>query len=454
MVSAIIAFAGLLVTAQVDVKVVRDRVSGRKLDNRALHFDVERYVLPNGLVVLLSPDPTAASAVVNMTFRAGTLYEPPERAGMAHMVEHVMLRGRTPDTDYVAMLETQGVLFLNAFTTPDLMSFELEVVPSAVPLAIWVNTDRLATLPSKLDASDLGRHRRVVDVERVQRLVDVPFGALEMAIFRKLFPDPHPLRAAVIGRMTELDNVTLADVKAFARRYLVPANGVLTVAGRFDPAEVKAQIEKTLAKLPAGRPARPPRTTRTRGQPNTYRMKERRGRQPRVSIVWRLEELSRRTIDALTLGGWLLSNYVDGAFGTQVRAAMHATEGASFFRLDVTLPYDKPVDVTQREAEVFLRYLTAVDMPRDYMNATRLAIDRSLLFETDTMRGRARIATDLELKKEDPTRPEAVSARLWKLDRQAIRQLAWNHLIRGPGRLVIHARPLRPRQPKLSWDQR
>ncbi|MEL7372366.1 MAG: pitrilysin family protein [Myxococcota bacterium] len=436
------------------VASVRDRVGTQKVEPSRLGLNVERLVLGNGLTVLLSPEPTAATAAVNMTFRAGTLFEPQNRAGMAHMVEHVMLRGRTPDTDYVAMLEEHGVVFLNAFTSAEFMSFELEVMPSAVPLAIWVNTDRLATLPQKLEANDLPRHRSVVDVERILRTVDVPFGAIDLAISRKLFPPPHPMRASVIGRPEELEQVTLRDVRTFVARYLVPANAIFTVTGRFDPAEVKAQLEQTLGRLPPGRRAVPPRRSSIEGKPRRYQMREYRARQPRVSVLWRLEGLGQRDRDALTIGGLLLSNYVDGAFGTQVRAGLSPTEGAAFFRLDVTLPYDKPVDAATAEAEVFLRYLTAVDMPRDYFNATRLAVDRMLLFMLDSVRGRAQVITQLELNGEDPTRTEAMSQRLWRLNRQAIRHVAWRYLIRDRGRLVVHARPVRPRLPKLSWEDR
>ena len=411
--------------------------------------------MPNGLVVLLSPDPTAASASVNMTFWAGTLYEPPDRAGMAHMVEHVMLRGLGPPTPTTSRCsKRRASTFLNAFTNPELISFEVEVTPSAVPLALWVHTDRLATLLDKLDPADLERHRSVVDVERVQTHLDIPYGIVEMAIFRKLFPAPHPMRASVIGRHRELKRVTMGDVKSFVRRYLVPANAVLTVVGRFNPDQIKAQIERTLARLAGGQRARPPRQAGIEGMPRTYSMKERRSRKPRVSVLWRLENLGQRTQDALKLGGALLSNYVDGAFGTQVRAGMSSVEGASFFRLDVTLPYEKSVEAASEEAEVFLRYLTAVDMPRDYLNATRLAIDRAFLFSMDTIRGRAAMITGLQMAGEDATRTESLSQRMWALDRQTIRHVAWQHLIRDGKRLVVHARPVRPRQPKLSWEER
>ena len=452
--TSLVTIVALAVPAAPDVAAVGDRVTTHRIDNAALHFDVERWVLPNGLTVLLSADPAAHSASVNMAFRAGTLYEPPNRSGMAHLVEHVMVRGRSPDTDYVAMLERSGLVFFNAFTAAHFMSFEFEVMPLAVPLALWAQCDRLGTLPDRLDAADLGRHQRVVHVERLQRTVDVPFGTVDLEIYRKLFPPPHPLNGAVIGRPQELRQVSMTEIRDFAQRYLVPANGTLVVVGRFDPASVKKQISDCFARLTAGRRAQPPRSAAVEGRPSVYRMRETRARQPRVSVLWRLEGLGRRSSDALTLGGWLLSNYVDGAFGTQVRADLSPVDGASFFRLDVTLPYDKPVNAASEEAEVFLRYLTAVDMPRDYMDATRLAIDRSFLRSVETVRGRANLMAQLELTDEDPTQPEALSARLWALDRQTVRHIAWTRLVRQGRRLVVHARPVRPRKPQLNWDER
>src|SRR5436305_12857734 len=98
------------------------RGEGRKTNARELSVDVQRFELPNGLVVLLAPDPTVSSVMVETTFRAGTLYEPRGRSGMAHLVEHLMATGPTPDTDYAAMLERRGSRLLNASTDFETMA--------------------------------------------------------------------------------------------------------------------------------------------------------------------------------------------------------------------------------------------------------------------------------------------------------------------------------------------
>src|SRR5437870_3479781 len=106
--------------AQQEIRVVPRRSTAADLTPR-----FERYVTGNGLVVLLSPDSRANSVVVDLSFAAGALYQPPGKAGLAHLVEHVFSSGSTPETDYRGMLERRGTLGFNAFTNLDRMSFRV-----------------------------------------------------------------------------------------------------------------------------------------------------------------------------------------------------------------------------------------------------------------------------------------------------------------------------------------
>ena len=121
----------------------------RKAPGRAFALDVQRVVLPNGLVVLLAPDPAVSSVAVWMTFRAGAQHAPEGKSGLAHLVEHVMASGPTPDTDYAALLERRGARWFNATTTFDAMSFEAVVPAEELPAALWmVNiTDETRPIP-------------------------------------------------------------------------------------------------------------------------------------------------------------------------------------------------------------------------------------------------------------------------------------------------------------------
>lgn len=429
-------------------------LAARKTSPGDLAVEVERLELPNGLVVLLCSDPSAAALVVDISFRAGAVREPPERSGLAHLVEHVFASGPTPESDYLALLEARGASLVNAYTGPDHMTFRAVVPAEELPLALWVAADRLMTIPGLLDQVDLEKHRRIVLRERAETHLDVPFGSADDAIYATLFPAPHPLRGMVIGRPEELAQVTRSDVQRFAEAHLVASNGVLTVVGRFDAEVAKRWIADTVGRLPIKpRPPQPATPNRnTRG--GTFELREAISRRPRVTALWPLEGVLPDAAELLDFGALLLTNYVDGAFGTDVEARLLRLGDERFFRLDVTLPYDKPVNAAEGEAEVFLRYLTAVDMPRDFFEGAQLRQDRLALFALDTVIGRATLLTHFELTEgsgaEVGTRLEAH----WRLLRHDVQHAAWKHLITGAPRTLFHARPVRPLKPKLDWDER
>lgn len=426
----------------------------RKTTAAALAVDVEKLVLANGLSVLLVPDPSSSSVLVDMTFRAGTVFEPPERSGLAHLTEHVLMRGPTPDTDYVRILEQRRAREVNAFTGADQMFFRTVLPPEELPIALWVAADRVATLPGLLDQVVIEKHRRVVLEERAERHVDLPFGLVDMAISAQLFPRPHPLHGMVIGTPDALARITGEDVRAFTARHITASNAILTIAGRFDPDVAKTWIRDTVARLPRGERPRYPELPKQRNEGGVIALEERLSRRPRVTILWRLDDLDPPTAGALELGALLLSSYVDGAFGTEVEAELGELGSQGFFRLDVTMPHEKPVESAAGEAEVFLRYLTAVDMPRDIYTATRLARDRATLFALDSLRGRAYLVTALEATFGEPRKASEYLGKHWSYERHDVQHTAWKNLITGPKRLVIHARPRKMRQAKLDWDER
>src|SRR5690349_19522466 len=135
---------------------------GRKTTDKDFAVRLQRFELPNGLVVLLAPDPGSTSVLVWTTFRAGTLYEPRGRSGMAHLVEHLLATGPTPQTDYATLLESRRARNFNASTGAELMSFQAVVPAEELPVALWVAADRMGTLPSRLDDALVERHRQGV----------------------------------------------------------------------------------------------------------------------------------------------------------------------------------------------------------------------------------------------------------------------------------------------------
>jgi predicted Zn-dependent peptidase len=414
-----------------------------------LSVDAQRTVLENGLVVLLAADPTASGVAVWMTFRAGALREPAGRTGLAHLVEHLVFSGSTPETDYAALLEARRARSLNAETGFDSMTFQVVVPAEELPVALWVMEDRLATLAPRIDARDVERHRRVVQQERALRLVDAPYGLVEEQLFRRLYAAPHPLRGAVIGVPDELAAVDAGDVRRFVDRYLVPSSAVLVVAGRFDLPVARALVARTLGRLPAGQPPPlpalpPPGDAYIDAQP------ERHARTPRVTLAWRVPGTGREDAIALRLGAQLLTSFVDGAWGMQIGAGVVEYEGEALFEMQLTVPYDEPMQSVHADADGFLRMLTHKELPLDFLIAANLALDRFALSGLDSLEGRARALTELELRTGGRMTLSEYLGWHWQLDGGVLRDTA-RRCLKGP-RLVLHARPERPRKARAERE--
>lgn len=422
----------------------------RKATPAQLGVDVQRTVLDNGLVVLLAPDASAAGVAVWLTFRAGALREPAGKTGLAHLVEHIAFSGSTPETDYASLLETRRARALNAQTGIDTLSFQVVVPAEELPVALWAAAERLGTLPGRLDDREVERHRRVVEQERALTRVDAPYGLVDEHLFRRLYAPPHPLRGGIIGIPAELAAVTADDVRRFASELLVPANGVLVLCGRLDPAQARALVASTLGRLPPGRAATRPALPAPAGAYIDART-ESRARRPRVTFAWRVPGTGREDATALRLGAQLLTFLVDGAWGMEIGAGLVEYEGEALFEMQLTVPYDEPMDIVHRDADGFMRMLTHREMPIDFMIAANLALDRMALFGLDGLQGRAEVLTQLELRAARGTTLAEYLGWHWHLDGSVVRDTARRYLFNAP-KLVLHARPDRPKKARVERE--
>lgn len=421
----------------------------RKATPRQLALEVERHVLPNGLVVLLAPDPAASAVAVDVTFRAGAVYEPPGKSGLAHLVEHLLAIGPTPGTGYAALLEGRRARRFNAYTDFDTLRFVTTVPAEELPLALWVAADRLGSVPALLDDARVARERRAVIQERAERHVDAPYGLAGERLLQRVFAAPHPLHGGVLGRPEELASVTAADVRDYVAARLVPANAVVSVVGRFDPALARRLVADGLGRLPGGRRSTPPALAPmehgwvdAREEPHS--------RRPRISMAWRFPAIPPEDAAALELGARLLTFMADGALDMRLSAGLAEYAGESLFTVEVTLQHDEPMRAMQDDAEGFLRLLTMTEIPVEYLRAANLLLDRAALFELDSLEGRAELLTWVELRHGGRAAVADVLAHHWKLERGAVRDTARTYL-RGP-KVVVHARPVRPRPARVERE--
>ncbi|HEV2641752.1 MAG TPA: pitrilysin family protein, partial [Candidatus Elarobacter sp.] len=208
--------------------------------------------------------------------------------GFAHLFEHLMFMGsqHVPTGQFDQLLEAAGGNN-NGSTTEDRTNYYETLPSNALPLALYLDSDRMGFLPQALDSAKVDLQRDVVKNERRQRVDNVPYGRSDETIIAALYPKGHPYSWPVIGSMADLSAATLDDVKSFFRTYYAPNNATLVISGDFNPDSAKALVKHYFADIPRGPalPARPtpPAVTVPR---DTFLVLEDRVQLPRVYYTW------------------------------------------------------------------------------------------------------------------------------------------------------------------------
>lgn len=216
-----------------------------------LQVPVERYVLPNGLVVILHQDHRLPNVVVDVLFRVGSKDERPGRTGFAHLFEHLMFMGtrNVPNGSFDSIMEAAGGAN-NASTNEDFTNY-FEAGPShLLETFLWLEADRLSSLPDDMTKHKVDLQRDVVKNERRQSYENRPYGKVDLVLPEHLYPASHPYHHPVIGSHADLTAAGVADVKAFFRQFYVPANASLVIHGDFAPAEARRLVDKYFAWMP------------------------------------------------------------------------------------------------------------------------------------------------------------------------------------------------------------
>ena len=204
--------------------------------------------LPNGLTLVMSEDHSTPIVHLNLTYHVGSKNEKPGRTGFAHLFEHLMFKGSQnvmPEahTSYVASVGGQS----NAYTTDDETVF-WETVPSQyLPMILWLEADRMATL--RIDKDTFTNEREVVKEERRMRVDNQPYGRLNEIIYDQAFT-VHPYKHATIGSMEDLEAASVEDVRDFYRTYYVPSNATLVLVGDFDSAQAMQLVTQYIGRVP------------------------------------------------------------------------------------------------------------------------------------------------------------------------------------------------------------
>lgn len=230
--------------------------SHAQLDLR-LNYVLEK--LPNGLTVILHEDHTTPTVAVDVWYHVGSSYEKPGRTGFAHLFEHIMFEGsgNVKEGDFDNLLESVGGSN-NGSTNTDRTNY-YEILPSnALDVALFLESDRMGYLLKDMSPGKVDGQRDVVKNERRQSFENRPYGLAFENIVRELYPENHPYHWEVIGSMADLSAASYEDVTDFFKKYYVPNNAVLTIAGDIDPKATLERVKYWFNEIPAGAPVNRP----------------------------------------------------------------------------------------------------------------------------------------------------------------------------------------------------
>ncbi|HTY39075.1 MAG TPA: pitrilysin family protein [Bacteroidota bacterium] len=227
-------------------------------DKKEFKIPYEKYVLSNGLNVLLHVDKSNPIAAVYVVYHVGSAREEKGRTGFAHLFEHLRFNESQdiPQGQWFKKLQTAGATNINGSTNNDRTNY-FEVIPkSAVEMALWMESDRMGFLLSKVTPQAFITQQNVVQNEKRQG-ENAPYSQTGYIVDKLLYPDNHPYNWQVIGSLEDLSNATIQDAINFHNKYYGPSNATLVVSGDIDVPQVKAWIERYFAEIPSAPQPKP-----------------------------------------------------------------------------------------------------------------------------------------------------------------------------------------------------
>ncbi len=213
-----------------------------------IHF--EKFVLDNGLRVIVHEDKTTPMAVVDVMYDIGARDEHPDRTGFAHLFEHLMFGGSINIPSYDEPLQMAGG-DNNAYTTNDLTNYYCQLPVENIETAFWLESDRMLSLA--FDENSLEVQRKVVSEEFKEHYINKPYGDVWHKL-RALAYKQHPYKWMTIGQeLSHIENATLNDVKEFFYNHYTPSNAILTIAGNINTERAKELAVKWFGDIPEGK---------------------------------------------------------------------------------------------------------------------------------------------------------------------------------------------------------
>ena len=329
--------------------------------NSPIQMDYEKFVLDNGLRVIVHEDRKAPIVAVSVWYGVGSKDEPQGKTGFAHLFEHLMFNGSENfDNEYFEPFEKVGATDMNGTTWFDRTNYFQNVPTPALDMALWMESDRMGHLLGVVTQEKLDEQRGVVQNEKRQG-DNQPYGKTYYAMLEGLFPAGHPYRHSTIGSMEDLDAASLEDVKQWFEDYYGAANAVVVLAGDIDAATAKPLMEKYFGDIPAGPPLKTTEAWVPVKDANQMETMYDRVPQARIYRNWAVPGRLTQENASLALAASILGSgknsplyktlVYDKQLATGASASIEQHNLASRFGIQVTLKDEADIDLVNAEID-------------------------------------------------------------------------------------------------------
>jgi len=355
--------------------------------------DPREFVLSNGMKVLIAEVPKAPVATVQVWYKVGSRNEVMGRAGLSHMLEHMMFKGtaKYPKGTFSRLIRKNGGMD-NAFTSQDFTAYFENLAADRVELALEMEADRMQGLI--LDMNELKTEREVVKEERRLRTEDDPQGALVEALFAQAYLS-HPYHWPVIGWFGDLDAMTLDDLQRHYDTFYSPNNATLVIVGDVKTDSLMPAIKSLFEPIPRGPEPKPVATMEGEQRGERRFLLKREAQVPFVMMGYRVPNYTSEDAYALDVLESILSRgkssrlYQSLVYDQKLSLAVGAeyglmqTDPGLFYFYALVSPGQK-VEVVEEALNKEIKRLQAEPPTEQELQRAKNQIEAARVFEQDS----------------------------------------------------------------------